>query len=218
VAAGVSRRLRAGLFAGAAVLCALASAGLASRYRADAGAGYGEPRPVVVVERTLERGSRLRERDLKARLSRAEIPQRLLPPDALADPQEALGRTPVNDIPPGSYLLASQLRAATRSTRRRPGLRQGLMPVEAQVSAAGGATSGAKADVVVAEEPGVTGRARVRVVARGVPVLELRRASGAGAGTGRWVATLGLRRPQALAVIEAENFAREVRLIPAGRR
>lgn len=211
----MSRRFRAGLFAGAAVLCALASAGLASRYRADAQTGYGEPRPVVVVERTLERGAPLRDRDLEARLSRAELPQRLLPPDALADPREALGRTPVNDIPPGSYLLASQLRAGPAPRSRGSGLERGLMPVEARVSAAGGAGARAKADVVVAEEPGVTGRARVRVVARDVPVLDLRRARGTGAESGRWVATLGLRRPQALAVIEAENFAREVRLIPA---
>lgn len=211
----MSRRLRAGLFAGAAVLCALASAGLASRYRADAQTGYGESRPVVVVERPLERGAPLRERDLEARLSRAELPQRLLAPDALADPREAVGRMPVNDIPPGSYLLASQLRSGPPSKRRRPGLGRGLVPVEARVSGTGGVGARGKVDVVVAEEPGVTGRARVRVVARGVPVLELRRASGAGAGAGRWVATLGLRRSQALAVIEAENFAREVRLIPA---
>jgi Flp pilus assembly protein CpaB len=214
MAPSVSRRLRAGLFAGAAVLCALASAGLASRYRADAKAGYGELRPVVVLERSLERGSRLRERDLEVALRRAELPQRLLPPDALTDSHQALGMTPVNDIPAGSYLLASQLRSLTRSPRRGPGLGHGRLPVEVHVSATSGIAARGKADVVVAEEPGVTGRARVRVVVRGVPVLELRRSGGSGTERGRFVATLGLRRSQALTVIEAENFAREVRLIP----
>ena len=35
-----------------------------------------------------------------------------------------------------------------------------------------------------------------------------------GPGSATWTATLALRRPQALRLIQAENFARQVRLIP----
>jgi hypothetical protein len=37
-----------------------------------------------------------------------------------------------------------------------------------------------------------------------------------GPGSAAWTATLALRRPQALRLIQAENFARQVRLIPQG--
>lgn len=213
----MSRRLRAGLFAASALLCAVGSAALASRYGTKPELDYGDPRPVVVVERPLAKGSTLRRRDLASSLGRAELPQRLLPPDALGDPREALGRSPANEIPAGSYLLTSQLRAQTSPRPRAPA--PGRLPVEVTVAGAGslsgaGASSISAVDVVVAEEPGARGRPRVRLAARGVPLLELRRAGAAGGERGGWIATLGLRRPQALELIEAENYAREVRLIP----
>ena len=37
-----------------------------------------------------------------------------------------------------------------------------------------------------------------------------------GPGAAGWTATLALTRPQALRLIQAQNFAREVRLIPHG--
>lgn len=214
----MSRRLRAGLFAASALLCAVGSAVLASRYGTKPELDYGDPRPVVVVERPLAKGSTLRRRDLASSLGRAELPQRLLPPDALVDPHEALGRSPANEIPAGSYLLASHLRAQTSPQRPRAPA-PGRLPVEVTVAGAGslsaaGATSISAVDVVVAEEPGARGRPRVRLAARGVPLLELRRAGAASGERGGWIATLGLRRPQALELIEAENYAREVRLIP----
>lgn len=214
----MSRRLRAGLLAAAALVCALASAGLASRYRSGAAAGYGELRPVVLVERALERGSKLRRHDLETRLGRAELPQNLIAPDALADEAEALGRRPANDIPAGSYLLGSQLRAAAG---RRPGteIAKGRFPIEVQVAgaaalAARGGVGGRPVDVVVADEPAAGKQPRVRLAARSVPLLELRRGGRGEPEGGDWVAILALRRPEALAVIEAENYARELRLIP----
>ncbi len=63
------------------------------------------------------------------------------------------------------------------------------------------------------------GRARVRVAAEGVRLIGLEPASpedGTATGGDSWNATLALERRQALRLIEAENFAREIRLIPAG--
>ncbi len=72
--------------------------------------------------------------------------------------------------------------------------------------------------MVVAGEPVTGGRARVRVAAEGVRLIALEPADPEEAAVGgdSWSATLALSREQALELIEAENFAREVRLIPAG--
>ncbi len=61
---------------------------------------------------------------------------------------------------------------------------------------------------------------RTYVAAEGVELLALGQSGDPGAGDGlpgpgpgAWTATLALTRPQALRLIQAENFARQVRLI-----
>lgn len=74
-----------------------------------------------------------------------------------------------------------------------------------------------RVDVVVTTEPGPGARGRTFVAARAVPLLAL---AGAGhsdsaslSGLPTYVATLALNRAQALRLIDAESFARAVRLI-----
>lgn len=80
---------------------------------------------------------------------------------------------------------------------------------------------GVRVDVVVAAEPITSGRRRVRVAAEGVELLGLERlepGSVPEAGDDAWRATLALTRAEALELIEAENFARQIRIIPTGAR
>jgi hypothetical protein len=105
------------------------------------------------------------------------------------------------------------------------GLEPGRRPIEITVEAAGalaGAGSGPRAvDVIVTTEPGPGGGAgRTYVAARGVELLDLRAAEGAqglddvtAPATETWVATLALTRGQALRLIQAESFARSLRLL-----
>jgi hypothetical protein len=73
----------------------------------------------------------------------------------------------------------------------------------------------------VTTEPGPGAQGRTRIAAEGVELLALSEGAGSadpeqpalGAG-GDWSATLALSRPQALRLIQAENFARQVRLMP----
>ena len=73
---------------------------------------------------------------------------------------------------------------------------------------------------MVTTEPGPTAAGRTYVAARGVGLLDLR-AAGAGSGgdvlagpeSEAWIATLALTRSQALRLIHAQSFARDVRLI-----
>lgn len=216
------RRGRAILFAGVAVVCALASAAVAERYRAAGSMDDGPTRPVVVSTGRLPAGEVLRRRRAGRLLSVRELPERFVPPDALATPADAIGSVPHAAVPAGSYLLYSHLGAERRGDPAR-GLAKGLRPVEVGVSAAGpleeSGTDGVRVDVLAADEPGSTVNPRVRILARRVPLLGLeRRPRGAGTepDAGGWRATLALDRTDSLAVIEAENFAREIRLLPSG--
>ncbi len=217
----MSRRRRAIVFALLACVCGLGSALIAGRWRAGVEAGLGEMRTVVVTERALEKGESLDDRAVERSMRVADLPIRYLPPDALGSPLEAVGAVPVAEIPAGSYLLASQLRPdATREGP--PRLKGAASPIEVTVQAAGSLGTGGGAgasrvvDVIAAREAGIGTRARVEVIARRVPLLGLRPGGRghSGAEPGSWLAVLGLDREQALAVIEAENFARELRLLP----
>jgi hypothetical protein len=78
---------------------------------------------------------------------------------------------------------------------------------------------GSRVDVVVTTEPGPGGSGRTYVAAHDVKLLGLSQAGGSAAGGyqlsdgEQWTATLALTRHQALRLIQAENFARGVRLI-----
>ncbi len=219
----MSRRGKAIGFAALAVLCAIASASIASGYRESVDAELGELRTVVVVSRPLEPGRPLSRSVLDGALELREVPVRFLPPDALIDPGEALGRKPYAPIPAGSYLLASQLRLpGAGDGAEQPTLGGELSPVEITVAGAGAlvpvaGAPGARVDVVVAGEPVTGGGAKVRVAASAVRLIALEPADpgAAAAGGDSWSATLALSREQALRLIEAENFARELRLIPS---
>ena len=74
---------------------------------------------------------------------------------------------------------------------------------------------GSPVDVVVSGDAGPGPAAgRTYVAAERVPLLALREAPAeTGLGADRWVATLALRREQALRVIRAEEMAGSIRLL-----
>jgi Flp pilus assembly protein CpaB len=222
----VSRRARSLAFLVAAIACAVLAATLAGGYGRSLSGQLGELRPVVVAATDLVArraiGPRLAGRALEVR----RVPERFVPPGALSSPAEVLGRAPATDVGAGEYLTAERLRAPRPAAGRRPRLDPGLSPVEIRVSgaaalAAGGGAPGSEVDVVVTTEPGPGGRGRTYVAASGVTLLSLAETGEAG-GVGEaalgapptHVATLAVRRAQALRLIDAESFARQVRLIP----
>jgi Flp pilus assembly protein CpaB len=212
-------------FAAAAALCAGLAA--ATTGQTDGDPALGPLRDVVVVTDALP-ARRVLDRDrIEASLALRRIPASFISPDALANPAEALGRRPAATIPAGAYLVGSQLLAPHGSGEAPPGpdLAAGRRPVEITVSAAGplAAEVHGRVDVIVtAERTTGAGGGRTYVAARGVQLLELAPApEGAttgsapisAAGTELSVATLALTKPQALRLIHAQSFAREVRLI-----
>ena len=174
----------------------------------------------MVAAADLPAGKPIDPEQVASALEVRRVPARFVPSGALAAPGEALGLVPQAALPAGSYLLAAQLRPPRRRGPVPPGLGGARRPVEISVSgadallAAGPVPSGSKVDVVVTSEPSGPGPGRTYVAAAGVPLLALGPgADGPGPG-GTSAATLGLTRGQALRLIAAENFARQVTLLP----
>ena len=222
------RRVRAIAFACAALVCAGLAAAMTGTYREDIQSELGPLRPVVVATARIPAGRTIAPKDVDALLEVRRIPERFAPARALALPEQAAGRAPATAIPGGSYVLATQLREpAGRRHRDRPArLGPGRKPVEISVTgaealAAGdGDPIGARVDVIVTTEPGPAGgHGRTYVAAKGVRLLALSQSGGgessdySATGAASWTATLALTRDQALHLIQAENFARGVRLI-----
>jgi Flp pilus assembly protein CpaB len=218
----VSRRGRALAFVLAALIAAVAAAAIADGYGASVARGYGELRPVVVAADDLEAGRAIDPRRATEDLELRRIPARFVPPEALVDVAEAVGLVPDATVPAGSYLVASQLRPPHEGGGRVPGLGHGRSPVVISVSGAeallvaGAQPAGARVDVVVTTEPTGPGSGRTYVAAATVPLLGLAPPSEGAEPGGTTAATLGLTRSQALRLIAAESFARQVTILPRG--
>jgi Flp pilus assembly protein CpaB len=223
----VSRRARAIAFGCAALACAGLAAQVAGGYRSDLRSELGRLRSVLVARARLPPRRPLRPADATRLLEVRRVPERFVPRGTLAAPEQAVGRAPAAAIPPGAYVLASQLRhgADHRHRRQGPSLGAGRRPVEIAVTGAdalstpGGDPSGRRFDVIVTTEPGPGGASgRTYIAAANVRLLALTQAGGGGsalgaAAPGDWHATLALTKRQALRLIQAQNFARQVRLI-----
>jgi Flp pilus assembly protein CpaB len=217
----VSRRARAIVFLGLALVTAALAAGIADSYGSRVASGYGPLRQVVVATKELEAKSVLEPADVAGGLDVRRVPVRFAPAGALRDPREALGLEPTVGLEPGSYLVASQLRAGQPQDRSSGALGSSRHPVEIAVSGAEAllatdAATGAKVDVVVTTEPAGSGPGRTYVAVAAVPLLALGPgADGPGPG-GTAAATLALTKRQALRLIAAESFARKLTLLPVG--
>jgi Flp pilus assembly protein CpaB len=218
----MSRRVRALAFLLLAALAAAGAAAIAEGYGTRAVRGYGPLRPVVVLGAKLPSGKPIGPAEVDSALALRRVPERFVPPDALAAPSEALGLVARTSLPVGSYLQATQLALPRRNGGGADGLAGHRHPVEVSVGgagallAAGPSPAGSEVDVIVTSEPQGPGPGRTYVAAAAVPLLALRAGPEGAAAGGVAAATLGLTRRQALRLIAAESFARKVTLLPRG--
>ena len=225
----MSRRARAIAFGCAALTCAGLAAAMAGGYRSDIQSELGPLRSVVVATARIPADHAIPAKQVDKLLETRRVPARFAPPGALSATEQAAGRAPAAALPVGAYVLASQLREPGRGPKRRAGhtrIAPGQNPVEITVTgaealaAAGGDPVGDRVDVVVTTEPGPGGGSgRTYVAAKDVKLLALSQAGDAARSDyppsdgDQWTATLALTREEALRLIQAENFARGVRLI-----
>lgn len=200
-----------------AALCAILATVVAARVERSASAGFGPLRPVLVVSDPLAAGEALGSSSLQSSVVLRRVPEVFVPPGTLFDPVGANGRSPLIDLPPGTY-LQEHLLGPVGSGDTAPGM-QGRRPVEVSVSGAGALTVGESSDggipvdVVVSTQPelGAGRGGRAVVVARRVPLLRLAKPGGPGEA---WKATLAVSGDQALRLIAAESSGRIIRLLP----
>ena len=228
MSSGRTRRRRALLLLSLALACGgLAASEVGSRVR-EVEAAVGAPVPVLVAARDVAPGAELKRADVAVR----EVPSRFAPPDALSAPEEAAGTPVAAGLVKGSYLTVGSLGSQEGANGAAPGpLRRGQRALEVAVaggeSLAGVAGPGSRVDVLVSTEPG-EGQARTQLALERVELLDL--ASGGGADPGfaagenaadqgaianaSSVATLRVTVRQAVYLTAAQNYAREVRLLP----
>ena len=204
----MSRARRAALLLGLAVILGSLAAADVSRREAALQARLGPLAERVVAARDLAPGRRLRPGDLALR----RLPERYVPPDAAAAPEELVGQRLAVPATAGAYLGPAH--------RRLPGaapVRDGERTLElVAVGSPEWVVPGARVDVLITRERADGGAAGAELALEDVEVLDARpaRADAADAGVRRVAATLLVGKREAVYLASAQSFAREIRLLP----
>jgi pilus assembly protein CpaB len=189
-------------------------------------ARVGAPVPVLVAARGVKGGDELGRRDVAVR----EVPERFAPPDALRTPEEALGLAPAAPVVKGAYLTAAAVGGGGHGAERAGprALRRGERAVEVAVAGGGvlgeAVGPGGRVDVLISTDAR-EGAGRTFLALQDVELLDLQVGGGESAGGAESpdegaaarasaVATLRVTLRQAVYLTAAQNFAREVRLLP----
>jgi len=214
----VSRRRRALLLGGLAlVLGGLAASNVAGREAALA-RKVGGLVDVVVAREPIAAGSTIRARVLAIR----RVPRRFASPARIGAAELLAGQPAAVDIPTGTDVT---LAMAGDGRPALPGPAIGKGERVADVVALGSAeliTRGSRVDVLVTPEPQPSERGMTILALEDVEVLDAVRAApaearGADAAPGdRVAASLRVTLRQAVYLAAAQDFARELRLLPRG--
>lgn len=215
----------------AVLALALACGGLAAsqvRQKIDeVEARTGAPVPVVVARENLPPDKEVDPASLAVK----EVPERYAPPDGLSAPEDAAGLRTAGAVHAGTYLTPAHLQGA--NGKGGGTLRPGERALEVAVAggdALAGAEPGSTVDVLVSTE-GHEGAGRSFLALESVELLDLRPGAGGSgsdengggsepasregaAATATATATLRVTTKQAVYLTAAQNFAREVRLLP----
>jgi pilus assembly protein CpaB len=203
---------------------ALASGGLAASHvherERQAAERLGPLVEVLVATRDLPPGSRVP----RAAVGVRRVPARFAPPDALTSGAGVVGARVAAPVAPGGYLTAG-LFAGANGGGREAATRRGERTVTVEVAggaAVAGLTQGDGVDVLVSTETGAGGRTQIALA--GAELLGIAEMQGGGyaepdaaagsPGGPPALATLRVTLRQAIYLTAADNFAREIRLLP----
>jgi pilus assembly protein CpaB len=207
----VSRRRRAALLLGLALLLGTLAASTVARREKALEAQIGPLTDVVVARTDLPAGRRLRAGDLALR----RLPARYAPVGAAGSPGALLARALAVPVPRGGAIGEGVLDLGGHDIER-PEVRRGERA--ADVVAQGSpelVVPGARVDVIVTHET-QSGAGSTELALEDVEVLAAAPAPDAGrdAPAPRVAATLRVTLAQAVYLAAAQAFARDVRLLP----
>jgi pilus assembly protein CpaB len=212
----MSRRRRALLLGGLAlVLGGLAASDVAGREAALA-RRVGGLVDVVVAREPIAAGARVRDRALAIR----RVPRRFAPAGAIDQPATLAGLRAVVDIAPGSDLVASMFGDGRAAAPAGPPLRRGERVAQVVALASPQlVTAGSRVDVLVTPEPRGDAGGEAVLALEDVEVLDAAPAGDAPGGAReapgtRVAASLRVTLRQAVYLAAAQDFGRELRLLP----
>ncbi|MEA2151082.1 MAG: pilus assembly protein CpaB [Solirubrobacteraceae bacterium] len=215
--ASMSRRRRALLLGGLAlVLGGLAASNVAGR-EAALTRRVGDLVDVVVAREPVAAGARIRPESLAVR----RVPRRFAPRDRVASPRGLEGLRAAVDIAPGSDLAPAMLGDGRPPPPAGPALRPGERVAQVVALAPPDLVgAGSRVDVLVTPEPRPDGDGQAVLALEDVRVVDVAPAGagatpahGAAAGV-RVAASLRVTLRQAVYLAAAQDFARELRLLP----
>jgi pilus assembly protein CpaB len=218
------RRRRGLLLVGLALASGALAASMTSARVESVERRVGPLVPVAVATTDLDAGARLSPQDLTVR----RVPAAYAPRQALASPSHGVGHTLSAPVPSGGFVTAHMLAGGAQdgpAGRARRGHRVVEIAVAGGAALEASAAPGSRVDVLVSTES-ADGRGSTSVALEDVELLalgstgaptELGPAAGpeeTAADTATAMATLRVTLRQAIYLTAAQNFAREVRLLP----
>jgi Flp pilus assembly protein CpaB len=158
--------------------------------------------PVVLARADIAAGAKIDSAHLAAR----EVPQRFVPPDALASVTDVVGLRSGTAIPAGGYVTEGAVDTGRRNGRDPGALASGERALEVSVAGGqglAGAGAGSRVDVLVTTER------RSFLALEDVELLGLREGA-----EQKSLATLRVSVRQAVYLTASQAFAHEIRLLP----
>lgn len=205
---------------GASAVCAGLAVSMVDRYAEEVDARVGPLVPVVVASSDIPRGRLVTPAVAAASLVERQVPKRFAPPGALRARAEAVGFEVAAGLAAGDYLGELQLRSPREAGG--PQARSSGDTRLVEVAVAGARRmgdvlrAGSTVDVLITTERGGS-PGRTFLALQRVPVVGFAAGGGSvgdqsAAADGRVTMRVTLR--QAVLLTAAENFAREVRVVP----
>ena len=209
----MGRRTRGLALLGAAAACAGLAASSVNRYANDVSAQVGPLVTVVVAREELKRGTMLTA-DTARGLEVRRVPARYAPPQALTAISDAVGYRLTAGLHRGAYLVGGMLALGGKGRSGNPGGRTVEIAVAGAGSLADALQPGAHVDVLITSDRG-GGPGRTYLALQDAELIAFASAGGAGGGeTPGATAALSVSLRQAVLLTAAQNFARELRLVP----
>ena len=203
---------RAAVLGGLAVVLGSLAASDVSGREAALRRGIGPIVPVVVVRAQIAAGAPIRASSLAVR----RAPSRYAPVRSFHDPAEVVGGRAGVPIPPGTDLQPALLAGAGAASPQSVRAGERIARIVA-VGAARELAPGTLTDILITRD-GPGGSARTRLALRAAEVVASapapRAPEGDGAGLPRAALALRVTLRQAIALVEAQNGARELRALP----
>jgi pilus assembly protein CpaB len=213
---------------GLSAVCAGLAVSLVRDYAQEVRAQVGPLVPVLVARSEIARGKTVTPANASHYISERRVPERFVPPGSFRSAANVTGLRALVRIPAGAYLGQSELgetapHAAPRGSASAGGGRVVEVPVAGARSFEALLRPGVRVDVLVTSDRG-PGAPRTYLALQRIELADFR-AQGQDGSFGQEggrepdaVAALRVTLPQAVLLTAAQNFARELRLVPRPHR